>query len=79
MIDNLPDFIFVKDSQGRYVDMSDRRQLIGKTDFDYFPREMAQSFHDDEQRIIKQDIKISDKEEKSRILFGRFRVTPQIS
>ena len=63
LIDSLPDSVFVKDSKGRIIvnnvaharnlQNSTPEQVIGKSDFDFFPRELAQKYHDDEQQIIK--------------------------
>jgi PAS domain S-box-containing protein len=63
IIDHLPDFIYAKDKQGRFVlnnpahagDLGARTadELKGKTDFDFFPKELAAQFFADEQSIIK--------------------------
>jgi len=60
LMDNLPDYIFFKDCQSRFIrtnraharalGISDPTQAIGKTDFDFFPAEDAKNyFRDDEQ------------------------------
>ena len=62
LIDNLPDFIYAKDKQGRFVLNNvahaksfgvTPQELLGKSDFDYFPPELAQQFFADEQKIIE--------------------------
>ncbi len=63
LIDNIPDFIFVKDVNSRLVmdNIAHRRllgttsldQVVGKTDFDFFPRELAAPYIADEVRIIE--------------------------
>jgi PAS domain S-box-containing protein len=63
LIDNLPDYISFKDIEGRFVvaNMSVVRQigfnspneLIGKSDYDLFPRELADQYFADEQKIIQ--------------------------
>jgi PAS domain S-box-containing protein len=63
LIDNMPDFMYVKDAKCRFLlaNVSVARQmgaktpedLIGKTDFDYYPPDLAKTFFDDEQRIIR--------------------------
>jgi len=63
LIDNLPDMVFVKDTQSRFVleNAAHLKHLgaltqdenLGKTDFDLFPREIAQPFFDDEQEILR--------------------------
>lgn len=63
LIDNLPDNVFVKDSNSRIIidniaharllGNSTPDQVIGKSDFDFFPHDLAQAYYDDEQRIIQ--------------------------
>ncbi len=63
LIDNVPDYMYVKDATCRFVvaNVAVARQmgakspeeLIGKTDFDFYPRELATTFFDDEQRVIR--------------------------
>jgi PAS domain S-box-containing protein len=62
IIDVLPDFIYAKDRQGRFVlnnpahardlGASSPAEMKGKSDFDYFPPELAKQFFNDEQQII---------------------------
>ncbi|HEY6126276.1 MAG TPA: ATP-binding protein [Steroidobacteraceae bacterium] len=72
MIDLIPAFIYAKDAQSRFtaanklvanrmgVEPSD---LIGKTDFDFFPREHAERFFADEQTLIQSGIPLINREE----------------
>ena len=63
LIDNLPDAVFVKDTEGRviidnpaharYLGFDDTAKTIGKTDFDCFPREKAEQFRGPELELIK--------------------------
>ena len=63
MLDNIPDRIYLKDTQCRFmqcnravakrVGLEDPKQIVGKTDFDFYPREKAEEFYQDEQRIIR--------------------------
>ncbi len=63
LIDNLPDYVYVKDSEGRFMlgNMAVARQvgvnspdeLVGKTDFDFFPRELAERYRAEEQEMIR--------------------------
>jgi PAS domain S-box-containing protein len=62
MIDLMPVFIYAKDAQSRFTACNELvavrmgatpDELIGKTDFDFFPRDMAQKFYDDEQNLLK--------------------------
>ncbi|MBI5396884.1 MAG: PAS domain-containing protein [Verrucomicrobia bacterium] len=62
LIQSLPDQIYVKDAAGRFLrangavasffNLATVDALYGKTDFDFFPHEMARPFHEEEQRII---------------------------
>lgn len=73
VIDNIPDAIYVKDSEYRKT-LSNRADLdnmgcekeedaIGKTDFDFFPKEVAENFQADDEKIIKNGIPIINREE----------------
>jgi PAS domain S-box-containing protein len=72
MIDLIPAFIYAKDAQSRFTAANElvaRRmgaspeELIGKTDFDFFPREMAEKFFSDEQALIQSGQPLIDLEE----------------
>ncbi len=61
MIERVPDYLFVKDVKSRFVvanpavaaDLGRRvEDLIGKTDFDLHPHDLAQKFFADEQEVI---------------------------
>jgi len=62
LIDNLPDYIYVKDVQGRFVidNIAHRRllgvnsedEVMGKTVVDFFPPDLATQFTYDDQAII---------------------------
>jgi PAS domain S-box-containing protein len=61
LIDALPMRIFIKDLDCRLLiankmGLASARldDVIGKTDFDFFPREVAQQFYDEEQAFMKQ-------------------------
>ncbi|HLX94281.1 MAG TPA: ATP-binding protein [Verrucomicrobiae bacterium] len=63
VIDNLPDKIYAKDKQGRFVlnnpthakalGLNSPEEMKGKTDFDFFPQELAAQFYLDEQKTIE--------------------------
>ncbi len=63
LIDNLPDYVFIKDRQGRYVvsnapyahfvDAVTWRELIGKTAADFFPQELAAQYVADDEAVIR--------------------------
>jgi PAS domain S-box-containing protein len=72
MIDLIPAFIYAKDAQSRFTACNklvanrmgvDPEDLIGKTDFDFFPREMAEKFFADEQALIQSGEPLYDLEE----------------
>ena len=72
MIDLIPAFIYAKDVGSRFIAMNaalarnmgtDSEQAIGKTDFDFFPPDLAQKFYADEQALIKSGTAIIDLEE----------------
>jgi PAS domain S-box-containing protein len=62
LIDNIPDQMFVKDLKGqfvianaqmaRWVGAASPDELIGKTDFAFFPTELANIYHELEQEVI---------------------------
>ena len=62
LIDTIPDAIYVKDTQSRFVlgnpgvaqlmGAPKVAELKGKTDFDFFPRHLALQYHADEQAIL---------------------------
>jgi PAS domain S-box-containing protein len=62
LLNNTPDRIFFKDTESRFIRCSaslvkrlglrDPKQVEGKTDFDFYPRELAQEYYADEQQII---------------------------
>lgn len=62
LLDYIPDRIYFKDVNCRFMrcsksmavrlGLTDAREVIGKTDFDFHPAEQAQEYYDDEQRIL---------------------------
>jgi diguanylate cyclase (GGDEF)-like protein/PAS domain S-box-containing protein len=72
LIDNMPDCIFVKDKESRFVLNNaeharalgaPEQELLGKTDFDVFPRELAERYYADEQEVIHSGSALVDREE----------------
>ncbi|HZV06680.1 MAG TPA: PAS domain S-box protein [Gemmataceae bacterium] len=63
LMDNLPDHIFVKDTASRFLmanaatlrslGASRQEEVLGKTDFDFLEREVAEQFHHDEQEVCR--------------------------
>jgi two-component system CheB/CheR fusion protein len=66
IMDNVPDAIFFKDKQGRFVRANkgqahllgydNPEDLIGKTAYDVFPKELADTIHESEQAIFASGI-----------------------
>jgi PAS domain S-box-containing protein len=73
LIDNVPDQIYVKDNQSRfvlansatvqYLNASSPDDLLGKTDFDFFSAEQATQFLNDEQMVIRSGQPLVNQEE----------------
>jgi len=73
VIDTVPDFIFVKDTASRFVlnnevhlsvlGAASQEEVLGKTDFDFFSPELAQSYYTDEQNVINCNEQLLNREE----------------
>ena len=73
LIDNIPDFMYVKDLESRFlvanpklahvVGVGTPEELQGKTDFDFYPRELASAFYEDEQNVIRSGMPLYNREE----------------
>ena len=73
LIDKLPDNLWVKDVNSRFVianqvtadriGVAGPQDLIGKTDFELLPMELAQKFYADEQQIVRSGQPMIDMEE----------------
>lgn len=74
VIDNLPDLIYLKDTQGRYLldniahqrwlRASDQGEVVGRTVFDFYPDEIARAFHDDDVAILHSGEPLQNREER---------------
>ena len=63
LVDNLPDYVYVKDVKGHFIlanvavarqmGFSSPEEIIGKTDFDLFPQELAARYHAEEEEMIR--------------------------
>ncbi len=73
LIDHLPDLVFVKDRDGRFV-MANRAiarflgvagpaDVVGRTDDDFFSPELAAHFIDDDRRVMETGSPLIDREE----------------
>jgi two-component system sensor histidine kinase/response regulator len=73
LMDNLPDHIFVKDTDSRFVlanaatlrslGASCLEEVVGKTDFDFLQRELAEQFYRDEQEVCRSGRPLLNREE----------------
>jgi len=72
IIDSIPALIYAKDSQSRFIACNvlaargmgtTPAEAIGKTDFDFFPQEMATGFFLDEQAVIRSGDPLIEREE----------------
>jgi diguanylate cyclase len=74
VIANMPDTIFVKDAESRFVlanlaaaknvGANNSAELLGKTDFDFFPKEIAEVFFENERRVLDGSMTHVNKEER---------------
>jgi PAS domain S-box-containing protein len=74
LIDNVPDFMYVKDAKSRFVvanaslarsiGLQNSEELVGKTDFDFYPSELASGFYRDEQSVILAKHSLFNREEE---------------
>jgi len=81
LLDNIPDYIYFKDSESRFVrcsksfeklfNLADVRDLKGKSDFDFFLKEHAQHAFDDEQTIMRSGEPLIGKLEREQHPDGR--------
>lgn len=80
LLQNIPDAVYFKDRESRFVrvskgihleGMKDPQDAIGKTDFDFFSKEHAQQAYDDEQEIMRTGVPIIDKVERETFATGR--------
>lgn len=74
LMDNLPDSIYVKDTKSRFVignaavaqrlGAETPDDIIGKRDLDFFPKELAERYYADEQKIIQTGKPLLNREEQ---------------
>ena len=80
LIDNLPDYIYVKDAQHRFVAAniavarimggSGPDDLLGKTDHDFYPPELASQYRDVEDQVLRSGQAVVNREEPGVALDG---------
>jgi len=74
LIDAIPDFVYVKDTQSRYIltNVAHARSMggvpddfVGKGDFDMFPPDLTEQYYADEQEIFRTGQPLLNREEVS--------------
>jgi diguanylate cyclase (GGDEF)-like protein/PAS domain S-box-containing protein len=83
MIDNLPDLIYFKDRMSRFVTVNDavvrfmgvdsEDELIGKTDAEFYPKELSEKYFSDEQNVMRTGKPLLNMEEKIFLPDGTVR------
>jgi PAS domain S-box-containing protein len=73
LINNVPDYIYVKDAQHRFLvanaALAQRMgaatpdEVVGKDDFDFFPKELAEKYASDENDVMRSERGIVNREE----------------
>ena len=73
LMDSIPDRVYVKDAAGRYVvdnlahqhclGVTSLEEVVGKTIFDFYPRELAERFHQDDLDVMASGSPSLNKEE----------------
>src|SRR5215212_9255687 len=72
LMDNIPDAIYFKDTEGRFTRVNRHapyrggnapEQVVGRTDFDFFVEAHARAAYEDEQRVMRTGVPLVDKEE----------------
>lgn len=73
LIDNIPDLIYTKDAESRFLinnaahlrslGVTSQEEVLGKTDLDIFPSELAEQYYADEQEIFRSGQPLRDREE----------------
>lgn len=81
VIDNIPDSIYCKDLNGRktlanitelrYSGAKSEKEILGKTDFDFYPKELAEGFFADDQLVVQTGNPVLNREEFVLDEFGQ--------
>ena len=83
VIDNIPDQVFVRDRENRFIlnNLSDARAmgvaspeaLLGKTDYDFYPPEMAARYQADNDAVMRAGEPLLNREEPTQDAAGQRR------
>ena len=81
LMDHLPDLVYVKDAKGRFVTVNTAQlrmlgatsmeEVVGKTSFDFAPREMAAAYAADDHHVLSTGQALTDQEERTVDSEGR--------
>lgn len=73
LIDNLPDIIYARDKDGHFILANEAcallmgattpEEMLGKTDFDYYPHDLARRYYDDDLRVMRTGRSLINREE----------------
>jgi len=70
-------FIFANGAVARGMGVSDPAELIGKTDFDFYPRELAIEYNRQEQEVLRHGRALLNQEEHASYLLLEKEGRPQ--
>ena len=79
LLDNIPDAVYFKDKDSKIIKVNnfyakgvglDPEEIIGKTDFDFYPQDLAQKMYDDDLSVLKSGNPIVGKIEKNLLPDG---------
>ncbi len=83
IIDLIPENVYVKDSEGcktlanradlEYMGVRTESEALGKTDFDVYPPEIARSFWENDQKVLRYGQQVINREEKITMPGGEQR------
>ncbi len=72
IIENQPGLLWLKDTEGRFLSvnaefarscgLANQELLVGKTDFDVWPQELADRYHRDDEKILKSGVPLITEE-----------------
>ena len=81
LMDSIPDYIYFKDCHSRFircnrayaqlVGLSNPKDIAGKMDYDFFPKEMASRYFSDEKKLFKSGKPIINREEQVKKSGGK--------
>ena len=86
LVENLPQKIFRKDAGGKFVFANSgfceelgktRREIIGKTDFDFFPGDLASKYRDDDLGIMESGESLDNSDSSGRNITTKSGLTAE--